>query len=113
MPNLEKHDYTHGVTTVTDQSNSAASVTATVASDWVKQYGLVAFSGGSTDQAYKVEVKIAGVTKITHYGAAGTTAGLSFAAPYVPHTSFNEALSVVTTPDITGKCVANMSYIEY
>jgi len=99
-----------GTLTATNTEASAATSTATVAAIAKKAIHITGFDGASSDQPFKVELKIGGVTEVTMQGSADTTVGREFGDDHPIVATDNTAVTVVTTPAASGNCTANVYY---
>jgi len=94
--------------TATSTANST-STTATATGVAVRRIQVIAFSGSSSDQPYKTELKFASTVALTLRGAADNAIGHYFAG-LGPIAADGETVTVVTTPDASGTVDANLIY---
>lgn len=102
-------DMNYCASTTTNTSDSANCVTSNISAVTGKLIQVLGFDGSSSDQAFKVELKYGSTTKLTMRGSADSTVGRSFGMIGIVPSSSSE-VSVVTTPDTTGNCAANLIY---
>jgi len=88
---------------------TATSATATASALDGKQFQVVAFSGSSSDQPFKLELKFGTTVVLTLRGAADNSVG-HFFNDGGPIGASNQAISCVITPDASGTVDANLVY---
>lgn len=99
-------------TTHTDASASAASATATLAAPGANNFWRIfGWSGGSNNRAGKLELKINSTVRATLPYSSGQ-AGEQYNSDNCIDCPANQAVDVVSTPDTTGQCSANLRAVQ-